>query len=135
MYKSLTRVHVDGTVSMSGWWQFAHHVPQRVKQCKIIMKLLIAPAKSDSKICARCDDASFWTIEHILFECAGLNCICNQLWNAVGNERHDQLWVELKKVPIKDSLYVLLNAFNCTYISEWPEHCSHNMCIVGELCL
>ena len=48
MYKLLTQVYFDGTFSMSGWWQFAHHVPQRVKQCRMIMRLLISPAKLGS---------------------------------------------------------------------------------------
>ena len=64
------------------------------------MRLLIAPAKLGNQICTRCDSASLETVEHILFECAGLNDIRNQHWNAVCNVCPDQLWVELKNMPI-----------------------------------
>ena len=48
---------------------------QRVKQCRLIMRLLFAPAKLGNNISAQCDSASFGTVEHILFECARINDI------------------------------------------------------------
>ena len=56
-----------------------------------MMRLPIAPAKLGSKMCASCDSASLETVEHILFECAGLSDIYNQHWNAVGNVCPDQV--------------------------------------------
>ena len=44
-----------------------YHVPHIIKQCRIIMKLLIALGKLGSKLCARRDRTSLGTIEHILF--------------------------------------------------------------------
>ena len=67
--KSLRRVYFDKNSSISGWWLLALHNPSYLKQCQLIIKLLIAPARFGKALCQKCVKYEANSLEHIMFTC------------------------------------------------------------------
>ena len=122
LYKSLSYLQSEHTddVRSIGWIYFLHKTPDKARQCRSILNLLMNTYRLGKHICRLCDQERD-TIEHILFECNYGSDIRNHKWNDVINSCPGALATELNRMNPVERSKCLLNAFRCNYVHEWHE--------------
>ena len=133
LFKSLSHVRLSmPKVAMLSWWYYVHDNPIDIHKCHNIARLFLNCHKLNtclhkhgnspvpSPLCTLCNEYKMETVEHMLFECTGLQSERWSLWQNV-----------LKSAPtpvIKDYLISSDNLTKCifllsglmnSYISEW----------------
>ena len=118
-YKSLDRVFWSGSIEISSWWKFAVTKPAFLKQCRTIMKLLLAPAKTGSTLCQKCLHYERDTYEHIFFQCESVKDVSSLVWQDVIHECPVRLGGELNHMNDKEKVNFMLNGLNNSFVPEW----------------
>ena len=137
MFPSLQRLNsCVPKLKVNAWWMFVQKNPNYVSKCKIILKLFLEVHLLNSRRykfvndvnpeCDICDSSAPETVEHILFDCIGLNDIRKTLWNDVLQAcPSETLKDHIMTMSLLNRTNFLLNCMGNGYVAEWNEFFSN----------
>ena len=108
-------------VNAIGWINFLHISPDRARQCRCILNLLLNTYRLGKGLCSLCDNQKSDTIEHILFECRFGSDMRRIKWGDIINSCPESLAIELNRMSATERSKFMLNAFRCNYVHEWHQ--------------
>ena len=120
LFKSLIHVTLAKSKhNVLGWITFLDKHPNKSKECKCVINLLLNTYRLGSKMCPLCTTISCDSIEHILFECNSGATLRNELWNPVVNSSPYAMIRDINMMSNYSKAAFILNAFNCIYVDDW----------------
>ena len=121
IYKSISMLNVNSLQchTMNAWWSYTKMVPSDIRNVRILMKLLLNTYRLGKDNCPVCDYGSVNSIGHILFECDILQEMRDKQWECVCEVCPNQLCMEMKNMSVYHRCTFILNALDCSLVTEW----------------